>query len=179
MKLFLLSLAIAAGLALAACSGDAAQPPAQDGTAAEPAPMTTATSSADPSADRSSDPSLPSVTVYKSPTCGCCSAWADHLRSNGFAVETVDVQDIDAVKQQYGIPPALQSCHTAVVDGYVVEGHVPADDVKRLLAERPDAAGLAVPGMPIGSPGMEQGDTVQPYDVILVDDGETSVFSSH
>ena len=84
-----------------------------------------------------------------------------------------------AVKAEYGIPPGLQSCHTAVVDGYVVEGHVPAADVKRLLAERPEAAGLAVPGMPVGSPGMEQGDTAEPYDVLLVDDGQSSVFAHH
>ena len=121
----------------------------------------------------------PEITVYKSPTCGCCSKWADHLRENGFTVETVDVQDLSAVKRRYGIPPALQSCHTAVVEGYVVEGHVPAADVRRLLAERPDAAGLTVPGMPIGSPGMEQGDTAEPYDVLLVHDGETAVFASH
>ena len=164
-------------LSLAACSGGS-EPPA-------PADATPLTSVADPAAvhpatsDAVAVPSQPTVTVYKSPTCGCCSKWADHLRENGFTVETVDVQDLSAVKRRYGIPPALQSCHTAVVEGYVVEGHVPAADVRRLLAERPDAAGLTVPGMPIGSPGMEQGDTAEPYDVLLVHDGETAVFASH
>lgn len=173
MKLLIL---LTTALSLAACSGGP-EPPAP----ADAAPLT---SVADPAADPATvdpvaDPSLPTVTVYKSPTCGCCSAWADHLRQNGFTVETADVQDLSAVKRQYGIPPALQSCHTAVVEGYVVEGHVPAADVKRLLTERPDAAGLTVPGMPIGSPGMEQGDTTEPYDVLLVHDGETTVFASH
>ena len=163
----LLLLPIATAL-LAACSPDA---PATDAAPTETTAPTALASAV--------DPSLPTVTVYKSPTCGCCSAWADHLRENGFPVETVDVDDLQAVKAEYGIPPGLQSCHTAVVDGYVVEGHVPADDVKRLLAEHPEAAGLAVPGMPVGSPGMEQGDTVQPYDVLLVDDGQSSVFAHH
>jgi hypothetical protein len=101
------------------------------------------------------------------------------MREAGFPVETVDVGDMSAVKRRYGIPPGLQSCHTAVVDGYAIEGHVPAEDVKRLLAEAPEAGGLAVPGMPIGSPGMEQGDTVEPYEVLLVDDGQATVFARH
>jgi hypothetical protein len=121
----------------------------------------------------------PLVTVYKSPTCGCCSAWVDHLRGSGFRVETVDVRDTGAVKRQYGIPDSLASCHTGVVDGYVVEGHVPATDVKRLIEERPEAGGLAVPGMPVGSPGMEQGDTTEPYEVLLMHDGEATAFARH
>jgi hypothetical protein len=122
----------------------------------------------------------PLVTVYKSPTCGCCAAWVDHLEASGFRVETVDVDDLDAIKVQYGIPDSLASCHTAVVGGYVVEGHVPAGDVHRLLRERPEAGGLAVPGMPIGSPGMETpGRPSEPYAVLLVDDGGTSVFARH
>jgi hypothetical protein len=122
----------------------------------------------------------PLVTVYKSPTCGCCSLWVDHLEANGFQVETVDVQDTGAIKRQYGIPDSLASCHTAVVGGYVVEGHVPAADVHRLLRERPEAGGLAVPGMPIGSPGMESADGLtEPYAVLLVSDGGTSVFARH
>jgi hypothetical protein len=158
----------AAPLALAACSPDA--PRAEAAPAEQTAPTAPASAF---------DPSLPAVTVYKSSTCGCCASWAEHLRENGFAVETVDVDDLQAVKTENGVPSALQSCHTAVVDGYVVEGHVPAADVKRLLAEAPEADGLAVPGMPIGSPGMEQGDTVQPYDVILFGDSGTTVFASH
>lgn len=108
------------------------------------------------------------VTVYKSPTCGCCSDWVDHMREAGFDVTVEDVADLDAVKREHGVPGPLQSCHTAIVDGYVIEGHVPADLVARLLAERPaDAWGIAVPGMPAGSPGMEQGGSRDPYDVIL------------
>ena len=122
----------------------------------------------------------PLVTVYKSPTCGCCAEWVTYMEANGFTVETVDVNDISAVKAQYGIPDSLSSCHTAVVGGYVVEGHVPASDVHRLLREQPEAGGLAVPGMPIGSPGMEvPGQPNQPYAVLLVDDGGTSVYARH
>ena len=120
------------------------------------------------------------VTVYKTPTCGCCTLWADHMEENGFEVARVDVADLGAVKRQYGIPDSLASCHTAVVDGYVVEGHVPAEDVRRLIQERPGAGGLAVPGMPIGSPGMEvPGVAADRYDVLLISEGEASVFARH
>lgn len=124
---------------------------------------------------------LPIVTTYKSPTCGCCSEWVAHMEDAGFVVEAHDVSDLAAVKQEQQIPGELQSCHTAIVDGYVIEGHVPAEDIGRLLAERPDVAGLAVPGMPIGSPGMEiEGSPAQPFDVISFDaDGNMSVFASH
>ncbi|MEX0692143.1 MAG: DUF411 domain-containing protein [Gemmatimonadales bacterium] len=108
------------------------------------------------------------ITVYKSPTCGCCAAWVDYMREAGFNVTVEDVTDLHAVKARHGVPRQLESCHTAIAEGYVVEGHVPADLVTRLLAERPaDAWGIAVPGMPAGSPGMEQGDRREPYDVIL------------
>ena len=103
------------------------------------------------------------VQVYKTPTCGCCVKWVDYLRAEGFTVETTDVQDLNTIKARFGVPGAMSSCHTAVVGGYVVEGHVPAEDIRRLLAEEPDVAGIAVPGMPIGSPGMEQGDRRDPY----------------
>jgi hypothetical protein len=120
------------------------------------------------------------VTVYKDPYCGCCNKWVEHLKAAGFAVTAHDAEDMSRIKTEAGVPAALESCHTAKVGGYVIEGHVPADDIKRLLAERPDAVGLAVPGMPIGSPGMEQGDTREPYDVILFrKDGTTTVFASH
>ena len=121
------------------------------------------------------------MTVYKTPTCGCCALWVEHLEANGFTVEVVDMPDLSPVKAQYGIPNELQSCHTGVIGDYVVEGHVPAEDVRRLLEERPDAGGLAVPGMPIGSPGMEVPDgRVDSYAVFLVgDDGGTSVFARH
>ncbi len=117
------------------------------------------------------------ITVYKSPYCGCCGGWVDHMRSNGHSVKTVDLEDLTTIKKMTGVGEELQSCHTAVVDGYVIEGHVPAQDVARLLAERPKAKGLTVPGMPIGSPGME-GPDPQPYDVLLFQaDGSTTVFA--
>ncbi len=120
------------------------------------------------------------VTVYKSATCGCCKNWSQHMAQNGFDVTNHDVKDLISVKRQHGVQPRLSSCHTAVVEGYVIEGHVPAADVKRLLRERPDAWGLAVAGMPIGSPGMEQGNVKQRYDVLLIDkQGNTSVYASH
>ena len=119
------------------------------------------------------------ITVYKSPTCGCCNKWVSHLQENGFEVETTDLNDLRVIKSMSGIKPEQASCHTAKVGGYVIEGHVPADDIKRLLTERPDARGLTVPGMPKGSPGME---TPQPdhYQVLLLgDDGSTAVFAEH
>lgn len=116
------------------------------------------------------------MTVYKSATCGCCSKWVDHLRANGFEVETHDTDTLNDVKNEHGVPEKLASCHTALVDGYVVEGHVPADVVKRLLKERPQATGIAVPGMPLGSPGMEA-EISQPYKILLFDkQGNISVF---
>ncbi len=107
----------------------------------------------------------PAVTVYKTPWCGCCGGWVAHMRSNGYAVTTHDMTDLDFVKKGANVHESLQSCHTAVVDGYVIEGHVPAAAVDRLLRERPDVRGLAVPGMPIGSPGME-GPDPEAYDVL-------------
>lgn len=99
----------------------------------------------------------PKVTMYKNPACGCCGEWAKHMESNGFVVETRMVEDVMPTKRKFGVPESLTSCHTAEVEGYALEGHVPASDVWRLLRERPKVTGLAVPGMPIGSPGMEQG----------------------
>jgi hypothetical protein len=127
------------------------------------------------------EPSLPGVTVHKSASCGCCQLWVDRLRDAGFQVEVRDEDNLNDVKQRVGIPYGMGSCHTAEVGGYFVEGHVPMDDIKRLLRERPDAKGLTVPGMPAGSPGMEvPSGQVQPYDVMLVKrDGTTAVFSHH
>ena len=123
------------------------------------------------------------IEVWKSPTCGCCQKWADYLADNGFTVSAKNTSYgmLDRIKRQAGIGKSLESCHTGLIGGYAIEGHVPADDIKRLLKERPDAAGLAVPKMPIGSPGMEQPDgTTEPYDVLLVKkDGSTEVFASH
>lgn len=112
----------------------------------------------------------PQVTVYKSATCGCCNLWIDHLRANGFTVTAMDVADLGAVMTQHGVPAELGSCHTATVNGYVVEGHVPADVIHRMLEEQPEFAGIAVPGMPIGSPGME-GPNPEPYNVVAFDRG--------
>jgi hypothetical protein len=121
------------------------------------------------------------ITIYKSPTCGCCARWVDHVRAAGFAATVHDTPDMDPIKARYGVPKALQSCHTALVDGYVVEGHVPAADVLRLLRERPKVKGLAVPQMPAGSPGMEMGGAADPYDVVAFSaDGKTTrVFAHH
>jgi hypothetical protein len=119
------------------------------------------------------------VVVYKDPDCGCCKAWVSHLEKNGFHVTTHDTRDMASVKQGIGVPPALQSCHTALVNGYVIEGHVSASDIRRLLASKPKIAGLAVPGMPAGSPGME-GMTKQSYDVIAFEkNGKANVFAKH
>ena len=124
------------------------------------------------------DPSLPTVLVYKTPTCGCCNGWIDHMEAAGFAVDARDVRDIISVKMDAGVPTNLSSCHTAFVDGYIVEGHVPIDQVKRLLEERPEVLGIATPGMPIGSPGME-GANPQPYQVFAFDgEGSTSVYAN-
>jgi hypothetical protein len=110
------------------------------------------------------------VTVYKTPTCGCCTAWEDHLRENGFQVQSHKLNDLSQVKTQQGVPQALGSCHTAVIEGYTVEGHVPADVIRRLITERPAVDGIAVPGMPMGSPGME-GPFTEPYEVFTFKDG--------
>jgi hypothetical protein len=122
----------------------------------------------------------PTVEVYKTPTCGCCGLWVKHLQQNGFTPRVTDMDDLSAIKKKHGVPSRATSCHTAIVDGYVLEGHVPAAEVKRLLKERPAVAGLAVAGMPVGSPGMEFGATVQPYNVLAFDKaGQVKVFSSY
>jgi hypothetical protein len=124
--------------------------------------------------------SWPRVDVYKSPTCGCCGAWVDHLKAAGFTVKVVEVDDTAEARRRFGLPEKFGSCHTGVVDGYVVEGHVPPADIKRLLASRPAALGLAVPGMPIGSPGMEYPGRSDPYDVLLIDrKGRESIFAHY
>jgi hypothetical protein len=124
----------------------------------------------------------PSIEVWKSATCECCGAWLKHLEANGFTVKVnaAEPSTLASLKRQAGVGDKLASCHTAMIDGYVIEGHVPATDIKRLVAERPEAIGLAVPGMPVGSPGMEQGAEFEPYDVLLVKkDGTTEAFASH
>ncbi|SBT04041.1 conserved exported hypothetical protein [Candidatus Propionivibrio aalborgensis] len=124
-------------------------------------------------------PTLPAVQVYKSPQCGCCEKWVDHMKSAGFKVIAHDTNTVAEHKTRLGVPLAMGSCHTAEVGGYFVEGHVPAGDVKKLLAEKPQAKGLGVPGMPASSPGMDDGSKT-PYEVLLVGkDGSTTTFARH
>lgn len=123
---------------------------------------------------------LPAVTVYKDPNCGCCSLWVQHMERAGFRVTATNTSDMPALRAKLGVPRPVQSCHTAVVGDLIVEGHVPADDVKRMLISGQKVKGLAVPGMPIGSPGMEQGSTKHQYSVLTFDaSGRTSVFATH
>lgn len=120
------------------------------------------------------------VDVYKSPTCGCCSKWVDHLKANGFKVRSHNTNDVVAHKARLGVPYGYGSCHTAEVGGYLVEGHVPAKEIKRLLKEKPRARGLVVPGMVTGSPGMEAGSRKDPYEVFLVNrDGSTQTYAHY
>ena len=135
------------------------------------------TTAAAPSrADRSDKPT---ITVYKDPDCGCCKNWVEHLIKHGYQVKVNDTRDLKKVKHSLGVPEKLEACHTALVGAYLVEGHVPADDIDRLLKTHPKIAGIAVPGMPAGSPGMEMG-AKQPYSVISFDRaGKTAVFASH
>lgn len=121
----------------------------------------------------------PVVEVWKTSTCGCCKAWVRHLEDAGFKVKVTEVDDVAPIKQKFKVPPELSSCHTALVDGYVVEGHVPADDIVRLLRQKPKIKGIYVPGMPAGSPGMEA-PRGERYDVLALDDsGKVSVFATH
>ena len=132
-------------------------------------------------AQRGASGAAPMVQVYKSPTCGCCANWVKHLQQHGFKTQVTETENVADIKAQHKVPARAQSCHTAVVDGYVLEGHVPASDVQRLLKERPAVIGLAVPGMPIGSPGMEVPNVKpQAYDVVTFDkQGQLKVFASH
>ena len=157
-----------AGLLVAACA--AAQTPAT------PA-RTTA-----PAAIRSAAPAVGAartvVTVYKSPTCSCCNEWEAYLRAAGYQVESVPTEDMAAVKARYGLPESALSCHTAVIDGYAVEGHVPIAAIEDLLATRPAIDGIALPGMPAGSPGMP-GVQAAPFEILAVDEGVTEAFGSY
>jgi hypothetical protein len=120
------------------------------------------------------------LVVTKTAYCGCCKHWVEHMKKAGFTVEVREVEDMTPTARRLGVPDSLRSCHTSEIGGYVIEGHVPAADVKRLLATKPKATGIAVPGMVVGSPGMEQGDHKQPYQVVLFDkSGKTKVFASH
>ncbi|WP_454720883.1 MULTISPECIES: DUF411 domain-containing protein [Cupriavidus] len=122
----------------------------------------------------------PAIEVFKTPSCGCCEGWVAHLRANGFAVTVRNVDDTGPYRTRAGIPERFGSCHTGMIAGYGIEGHVPAADIKRLVAGKPAAAGLAVPGMVVGSPGMEQGARKDPFDVFLIRrDGAAAIFASY
>lgn len=158
--------------ALAACA-DADAAPEAGGTEADPQ-MASATAPRGASLQE-----LPTILVYKTATCGCCRGWVEHLEAEGFTVDARDIspQDLMRVKMDGGVPGPMSSCHTAIIDGYMVEGHVPADQIRELLAERPQVAGIGVPGMPMGSPGME-GPNAQPYQVLsFTHGGQTEVFA--
>lgn len=203
---FLLGSLLATGACARAPDADANAPAATDAmavasaTSARPATAVTAApaSAAMPTTTASAATALPSetvaetptpaagatpqlVVVHKNPTCGCCEMWVEHLRDAGFRVEVRNEDNLDPIKQRLGVPYGKGSCHTAEVAGYVVEGHVPAADIRRLLAEKPKARGLVLPGMPLGSPGMEvEGATPQPYTVELVQaDGSTVAYARH
>lgn len=127
----------------------------------------------------SNDAHAENVVVYKSPTCGCCNKWVDHLKQNGFTVTTRDMKDIRPVKKKFGVKSGFQSCHTAKIGKYFIEGHVPASDIKRLLKEKPDIRGLSVPGMPMGSPGME-GHRNDKYHVLGIDNNDkATIYNSY
>ena len=120
------------------------------------------------------------ITVYKNPECDCCIKWVEYLQKNGYQVEQKNVRDVYEIKKKLGIPLELSACHTAVIDGYVVEGHITQRDIKKLLLFRPKIKGIAVPGMPIGTPGMERGDKREPYKVFSFDEnGEIDVFKEY
>lgn len=122
------------------------------------------------------------ITVYRTPTCGCCKGWAEHLQQNNFEVTDIvkPEAEIQVIRQRHNLPQQLTSCHTAEINGYLVEGHVPVEDVKRLITQKPNLAGIAVPGMPIGTPGMEMGDRKESFDVVgFKQDGQTKVFHSY
>lgn len=172
---FLCLLVAGSTLLLSACGAASSAPAAQ--TAAVAAITTPATAQMPAAASRN----LPLVKVHKDPNCGCCGGWAEHMRAAGFPVEINDTADMATVKQRLGIGDGMLSCHTSEIDGYVVEGHVPVDAIHKLLAERPKARGLVLPGMPIGSPGMESPDGYrQPFVVGLLEhDGSVRAFSQH
>lgn len=167
-----LAAALVALTAATACTRptQAQTPVAPAATQSEKAPVTDAT-----------PVEVNRLVVYKSPSCGCCVAWVDHMRAEGFIVDVHEQNDVTPVKEMVGVPYGKGSCHTAEIGGYFIEGHVPAADVKRLLAEKPDAKGLVLPGMPAGSPGMEMPDgSTEPYTVELVGrDGSTTAYAAH
>jgi hypothetical protein len=168
-----------AAILLVSCTSSRADTRAER-TAASEAAMPAAAAPAEAPAQEIAA-SAPVISVYKSPTCGCCKNWVDHVKAAGFTVEVHDVDNLSDIKADAGVPASAQSCHTAIVGGYAIEGHVPAATIQRLLKEKPALAGIAVPGMPVGSPGMEvPGQPADKYDVVAFKaDGSTSVYESH
>lgn len=166
-------------LALTACAPSSDPSAVADSRLANASTTAGASSGTSAAAPIEADPLL--MTVHKNASCGCCNSWVQHLRENGFRVNERNVDNLAPVKVSVGVSYGMGACHTAEVGGYFIEGHVPAADIKRLLAEHPDAKGLTVPAMPVGSPGMETPTgEVQPYDVFLVArDGSASVFAHH
>jgi len=180
-KLTLFVAIAAAATSINACArAPDVTPGVQEATNVAPTVATMANSKI-PQSKAPTSRSLPLVVVHKTESCGCCGLWVEHMQKAGFPVEVRNLEDVTPVKQRVGVPLGKGSCHTAEVGGYFVEGHVPADDIKRLLAEKPVAKGLVLPGMPAGSPGMETPDgRVQPYVVELVgEDGNTVAFAQH
>ena len=185
-KVLVTTATIASLMAMTACArspGTATNiAPASVTTSAKSATVVAPSASTPVSADaREAVVNSKTMVVHKSASCGCCGLWVDHMREAGFAVEVRNADDLGPVKQRVGVPYGKGSCHTAEIDGYFIEGHVPVADVRRLLAEKPDAKGLVLPGMPMGSPGMESPDgSAQAYTVELVGrDGETTAFAEH
>jgi hypothetical protein len=163
--------------ALTACTSQQAD----NGGGPRAVPTSTTSTALSTGGPRAAATDLPVMTVYKSPTCGCCQNWVDAVKAAGFTVEVHDVDDVTPIKDDAGVPADKRSCHTAIIDGYAIEGHVPPATIKKFLAEHPKAAGLAVPGMPVGSPGMEMpGQAPDHYDVIAFQvNGSSSVYESH
>ncbi len=174
-----LALAMASLATLSACARS--PEPAATASASTATLSDAGTTAAAATTTPATRPALPQVVVHKSASCGCCALWVKHLRDTGFQVEVRNQDNLNPVKERVGVPIGKGSCHTAEVGGYFVEGHVPAEDIKRLLAQQPDAKGLVLPGMPAGSPGMELPDgTTQPYTVELVQhDDTTTAFAQH
>ena len=171
-------LAVVAAIGLAGCAKDKDKDPIdQQATASSMTIAAVPNGTPEAAALAANNGELIPIKVYKDPNCGCCKEWVKHLAANGFQVETMDMPDMSMVKQKYGVKQDIQACHTAVVGDYVIEGHVPADLIKKMLKEKPAIAGLAVPGMPMGSPGMD-GATKERYNVLTFDRaGRTTVYA--
>lgn len=186
-KSFLWSAApVAAAILLVSCTSTRADTESERTASSGAAPSVAASTAPGQSAPAATAAAetpagAPVITVYKTPTCGCCKNWVEHVKAAGFTVEVHDLDNLSDIKADAGVPAGARSCHTAIVGGYAIEGHVPAATIQRLLKEKPEVAGVAVAGMPVGSPGMEvPGQAADKYDVLAFKaDGSTSVYESH